>query len=280
MSSTPTQPPSATGAGDKPTRFEQLLGHRALADVSVVVGLIALLRDAPLWLRVFTLSLLGTAAVIYNRRPLSALVSRLTWLPARARNLVTIVPTILLICACAVGLWQIYITFFKNEVPIETFPHTLHSWGDSSFTQRQDDSGRYERWEYTRDAEDSYAGLEYDFGKDRLRDLEGFDAVQIRLGYEGENDACKLYLKESPERDTGDGFPLDRTRRYPAGVVVSDPLTIGTLLVETVTIPLRENFPNTNLDRILALGVQAGGEGYPLSGVCRVYSLNLLRSFP
>lgn len=131
----------------------------------------------------------------------------------------------------------------------------------------------------------TYAGIAFTFQRD-WEDLSGFEAIQVRLGFPGELDICRLYLKPAennrPELENDSNPPPDgdiamgRDLGFKEGIV-ADP--IGP--VRTITIPLRTIFPNTPLDRIKEIGFIAGlRDTRPAEGLCRVHDIVLLRTMP
>lgn len=281
MSSSNTQQPSTIGTGGN--FLAQLRGTVTsawLADVSAIIGLVIALLTSPNWLKGVVVSFLLFSWIIYNRNRISGWLAAIPGLPNWLRHWLWAFPLVLTIPIVGTGIWLVWDTYFRNSVPITRYEYTLHRWGSSDYTEVADQTGRYYRWSYDREDVGKYTGFEYDFGVNRLRNLNVFEAVQVRIGFEGEADGCWFYIKESPERSTGERFQLNRRLRYAPGAKVSDQYTEGSLLIETVTFPLREHFPTTNLQQVLAVGFQAGESDYPLKGVCRIYDLTFLRSMP
>jgi len=255
------------------TTVEGALEHRAVGNISNTAALLGILVTNELWLRRLSILLVILAIFTYNRVFLGRFLTKYIPQTQSAQRWLSVV-SVLLIGAIVLAVGQhLYTVYVRNQVPIATLPLTAHSWGSSIHTERSDETGQYIRWEYNRDTANSYAGYEYAFIGDAGRDLTAFKAIRLRMGFEGDSQACFLYVKDKT-RSTPTILDLQKNHIYPEQV------TVERGVIDTITIPLDYLFDSVSRDHVEAIGFQAGGSSYPLIGVCRIYSADLLRTEP
>jgi hypothetical protein len=253
--------------------FDAVLAHSAVGNVSNMLAILAVFVANELWLRRLSILLVLLALLTYNRAYLGSQLSKIVPRTQRAQRWLSGVSALIIVAILFLACWHFYTVYFRNEVPIATYPLTAHSWGPSKHTERSDETGQYIRWEYNRDTANSYAGYEYAFIGDSGRDLTAFKAIRLRMGFEDDSQACFLYVKDKTQ-STPTIVDLQRNHIYPEQV------TMESGVIDTITVPLDYVFGSVSRDHVEAIGFQAGGSRYPLTGACRIYSVELLRTEP